>query len=165
VGTGLSALSFILRGDSSSDVDTRMAHVRAYRKEMLNRKFDVKAYAWASDWYSLLRLLPFRLRHKRLAKLLGGGTTTFNLSNVGVVWPKFVDGKPTLDSAVLGTGELVIEDLHSCPTFGAKTSLGLVTRMHNRKLYLNFVCNRCQFDEDEAQDLVDAYVQTLTNLA
>ncbi len=86
--------------------------------------------------------------------MLTSSPITFNLSNVGVVWPKIEGGKATYDSVLLGAGELEIEDMHSCPTFGPKTSLGLVVRMHNRRLYMNFVCDRFRFTNEEAAELI-----------
>ena len=154
VGTGLSALSFVSPAKAAKSMDQTMRFFRDYRKDLLKKRFDLMAYEWASRWYSLLRIIPFEIRRQNLAKMLTASPITFNLSNVGVVWPKIVDGRPTHDSVVLGTGNLEIEDIHSCPTFGPKTSLGLVVRMHSRRLYMNFVCDRFRFTDDEARALV-----------
>ncbi len=161
VGTGLSALSFVARGNKN--MDEGISFFRDYRRDLLKKHFDINAYEWASKWYSVIRLLPFRVRSQRFAKMLTSSPITFNLSNVGVVWPKMVDGRPSNDSAVLGAGDLEIEDIHSCPTFGPNTSLGLVVRMHNRRLYMNFVCDRFRFTDEEAQELVNAMSKGLEN--
>jgi hypothetical protein len=160
-GTGLSALTMMARGRAADDLDAGIAYFRDYRRSALEQRLDVKAWAWMSQWYSLLRVLPLSVRMRHLAPQLTRTQIGFNLSNVGVVWPKIVDGRATYDSVILGAGELVIEDLHSCPTFGPHTDLGLVTRMHNRRLYFNFVCDRFRFREPEARELVADFMAEL----
>ncbi len=165
VGTGLSGLTFAVRGNENGDLDESIGFFRNYRRSILENKLDIKAYAWMSQWYSIMRVLPLKIRMRYLAPMLTSPRVCFSLSNIGVMWPRIEDGRPTLDSAVLGAGDLVIEDMHSCPTLGPNTGFGMIARMHNRRFYMNFMFDRFRFRKDEARSLADRFVEGVTNAA
>jgi hypothetical protein len=81
------------------------------------------------------------------------------------MWPRFEKGKATTDTIVKGAGDFEIDDIHSSASMGRSMGLGLTTRTHNRKFYLNFVGDRFRFRKAEMQKLVDLIVKDLINAA
>ena len=66
-----------------------------------------------------------------------------------------------MDSEVLGAGDFVISDIHSSASAGRNVGLALAVRIHNRRMYMNFVADRFRFREPEIRELVDRFVQDL----
>ncbi len=163
-GAGLSGLTFTAEGKDKLDLDDTVAFYRDCRRDMLKKRIDILFHHCSSRWINAMRIFPFSVRQKYLGRLFTPFPISFHLSNLGVVWPKIVDGRPTLDSEIIGVGDFTIEDIYSCPTFGPSVGMGLITRMHNRRLYMNFVCDQFRFRKDEAKEFVDRYVEGLMNV-
>ena len=100
-----------------------------------------------------------------VGRLIGRIPCNFYISNLGTVWPKIVDGKATPDSIVTGAGDFVIDDITSSASISRTVGLGLHTRTHNRRFYMNFICDRFRFTEEEAKNLTNRVVQEFKNAA
>ena len=139
--------------------DEMMSWFKEKRVELLKSKFDVRFNKWAALYTSQTRFLPFPVRRRLWRQVLKSIHLSVYLSNLGVVWPKIVDGKPTMESQVLGAGDFLISDIHSSPSIGPNIGVGMTVRTHNRRTYINFVCDRYRFREEEAKELV-AHIQS-----
>ena len=154
VGAGISGISFVTGGISGMDFDEMMGWFKQKRIELLKGKFDVRFNKWVALYTGQTRFLPFPVRRRMWRQVLKSIHLSVYLSNLGVVWPKVVNGKPTMDSQVLGAGDFIISDIHSSPSIGPNIGLGVTIRTHNRRTYVNFVCDRYRFREEEAKELV-----------
>lgn len=160
-GAGVSALNFVSSGHGGAGLDPLILFFRDVRRDQIARGIDIRFNQAMCRMVSAARLLPLRLRSKLLNPVVNSIPCTFSLSNLGVVWPRIENGRPTLDSEVLGAGDFVISDIHSSASAGRSVGLALAVRIHNRRLYMNFVADRFRFREAEARDLVDGFVREL----
>jgi NRPS condensation-like uncharacterized protein len=163
-GIMLAGLNY-LADCQSSDIDEQTRHFRDMRKDQLKRGIDIGYHNILSVVVRMLRLLPLKTRLSLVRPIIERMMITFYLSNLGTMWPKMVDGRQTLDSTVLGAGDFEISDIHSSASLTTAVHLGLTTRAHNRRFYLNFVCDRFRFEQDEAKELTDSIVRELENAA
>lgn len=163
VGAGISGISFVTGGIGQLDFDEMMQWFGRRRIELLKEKFDVRFNKWASLYIQNTRMLPFAVRRRIWRQVLKRIHLSVYLSNLGVMFPKIVDGRPTLDSAVLGAGDFVISDIHSSPSIGPNVGMGVTIRTHNRRMYVNLVCDRYRFRTEEARQLVAQIESGLLN--
>lgn len=160
-GAGLAGLNFVNIGQGHADLDTLIRFYRDTRSDQLRRGIDIQFYNTTCSIIRTLRLFPMSYRFALAGAIGQSIPCTFYISNLGVVWPKFVDGKPTMDSAVLGAGDFIIDDIHSSASLGRTVGMGLTMRTHNRRLYLNFVADRFRFKYDEAKELSNRMINDL----
>ena len=90
--------------------------------------------------------------------------TTFVLSNIGVMWPRVVNGRPTGESALTRAGDLEVDDVHSCPSGAPYIGLTVIARTLGGKLFVNFSFDRCHFATDEATELADRIIGGLEGM-
>jgi NRPS condensation-like uncharacterized protein len=164
-GAGISAISWVHMKQGITELDSIIQHYRDIRKTQLSQGMDILCYDLISKFIAAMRVFPLKLRLKILHSLAQTMPCTFYLSNIGVMWPRFENGRPTTDSVVLGAGDFIIDDIHSSASIGPGIGLGLTTRTHNRKFYLNFVADRFRFRKAEAQKLFHMIVKDLINAA
>jgi hypothetical protein len=157
-GAALAALNMVSKDHTETDLDELIKVFRDFRIDRLAKGYDLQFNYLINRFVSAFRILPFHMRKPLLTRIIQGTPMSLLLSNVGVVWPKFVNGKPTMDSAIPGAGDFVIDDIHSSASMGRDIGVGLVTRTHNRKFYFNFVMDRFRFHKDEALGLRDIIV-------
>ncbi len=164
-GAGLSALNWVHRQQGEADLDSTIQLYKEIRSTQLKQGLDILAYKLMTKFVAAARVFPLRIRSKVLHPLAQSVPCTFYLSNIGVMWPRFENGRPTSDSIVKGAGDFEIDDVHSSASIGRSMGLGLTTRTHNQRFYLNFVADRFRFHKAEMQTLVDMIVKDLINAA
>jgi len=162
-GAGLAALNMMAINNGGDDLDTLTGYFRDQRVYQLGKGVDIQFYNTTCNIIKALRVFPLKTRLKLAGAIGQTIPCTFYISNLGIVWPKIEDGKPTGDSAVLGAGDLIIDDFHSSASIARTLGLGLTIRTHNRRLYLNFVADRFRFHYDEMKKLVDQIAANLIN--
>ena len=160
-GAGVSALNFLSEGHGRADLDALVRFFRDRRTDQLARGIDVAYHRTMARMVSALRVFPLDARRAAVRAVAERVPCTFYLSNVGVLWPKVVDGRPTGDSAVLGAGKFRIDDVHSSASVARNIGMGLTCRTHDRRFYLNFVADRWRFTKDEAQGFARHFRKTL----
>jgi hypothetical protein len=164
-GAGLAPLNLPGATTHGLDLDAACRRVRDWRTDQLARGNDVALYRFVNALVTRMRVLPMALRHRILRPIVGAAHCTLSLSNVGVVWPKVVNGRPTAESLVTGAGDFEIDDLHSSPSLGKALDMGLVVRTHRGRFYLNFTTDRREFHKDETVAFRDRFMETLTSAA
>lgn len=160
-GAGVSGLNLISDGHGREDLDSLIRFFRDARREQLRNRFDIRVHHAICRFVQAMRVLPMQQRTLILNPLANSVPCTFYLSNLGVVWPRYEGGRPTLDSMLLGAGDFTISDFHSSASIGRRLGLGLTTRIHNQRLYLNFVADCFRFQKAEVQELVNRFVTCL----
>ena len=123
---------------------------------------DIHFYKWVSDTFGALRFLPLSARQKIWRPLILAVPIAAYVSNLGVVWPRLENGRPTMDSVLLGAGGFEISDIHSSPSLLRNVGIGVTTRIHAKRLFINFVCDGFRFREDEARLLMAMFADELT---
>ena len=163
LGAGISGISMVTGENGDLGFEERMRWFGSQRRALLAERYDVRFHQWVTHSCGASRFLPFALRRRLWRQIIGAIPISVYLSNVGVVWPRMVDGRPTGESQLLGAGEFSISDIHSSPSISPGMSLGITARTHNRRMYLNFVCDRFRFRRHEAQGLTRAVHRALLN--
>jgi hypothetical protein len=164
-GPPLSGLNFVSDDDAGADIDTITQFFRDTRKDQLKRGVDVQFHNTLKKIVQSFRILPLRIRRNFVRPFMERIPCTFYLSNLGTVWPKIVDGRQTMDSIIKGAGDFVIEDMHSSASISRNLSLGMTVRSHNKRLYLNYVCDCFRFEKDEAKELTGRVTAEIINAA
>lgn len=164
-GAGLAGLNFVSGGRRGADLDTLMSDFRDVRKDQLKRGIDVRFNHTLRHIVQTLRVLPLERRQALVRRIIERIGCTFYLSNLGTVWPRIENGRQTMDSLILGAGDFVIDDMHSSASISRTLGLGLTTRVHNRRFYMNYVCDRFRFEFDEARDLTDRITSEIVSAA
>ncbi len=154
-GAGLAGLNFVSGGHKDADLDTLIRYFRDVRKDQLGRGIDVQFYNTLRHIVQTTRVLPLEKRLALVRRIIERIGCTFYLSNLGTVWPRIENGRQTMDSVILGAGDFVIDDIHSSASISRTLGLGLTTRVHNRRFYMNYVCDRFRFEDAEARELTD----------
>lgn len=160
-GSGVSGLNFVSAGYGHEDIDSLVRFFRDTRREQLRHRFDIHFHHAICRFVGAMRVFPMRRRFRILNSIANSIPCTLYLSNLGVVWPRYEGGRATTDSVILGAGDFTISDIHSSVSIGRSVGLGLTTRIHNRRLYLNFVADCFRFQKPEVQELVDRFVTCL----
>ena len=164
-GAGLAGLNFVSAGHQNADLDTLIRFYRDNRRNQLARGIDIQFYNTLCKIVGAMRMFPMEVRHRLMDPLAASIPCTFYVSNLGVVWPRWENGRPTMDSAIIRVGDFEINDVHSSASMGRSIGLGLTIRTHNRRLFLNFVADRFRFRRLEVQELVNRIVADLINAA
>jgi hypothetical protein len=163
-GATASAINFLAEGERR-DLGALIRFFRDRRIDLFARGIDVANYRLVDRVVWALRPLPLRIRARIIGRIADRIPCTMYLSNVGVLWPRFADGRPTGESRVRGAGRFVIDDMHSSASLCRNIGMGVTVRTHARRFYLNFVLDRFRFTRGEAEDLVAHYCRTLENAA
>jgi hypothetical protein len=164
-GPALSGLNFVSDTDAGGDLDAVMTFFAETRKDQLRRGVDVQFYRTLCKIVQSFRVFPMHIRRNFVRPFMERIPCTFYLSNLGTVWPKIVDGRQTMESIIHGAGDFVIEDMHSSASISRNLCLGLTTRSHDGRFYLNYVCDRFRFEKEEAKELTDRVTQEIINAA
>ena len=165
VGARVSGLNFISEEPPKADIDSMMRNFAHIRTDQLRRGVDIHFNETMRTMVRGLRWLPLKKRCGLIGKLLGRINCTFYISNLGTVWPRFENGRPTADSIVTGAGDFVLDDITSSASIARNVGLGLHTRTHNSRFYMNFICDRFRFNWEEAVALRDRVVKEFENAA
>ena len=159
-GMRLSALFLRAERPERMDGGAAIRHFRDARKLRLARGADVALYEMLEFVSRVAVRVPVRFRAP-LFRRLYEVPTTFVLSNIGVMWPRIVDGKPTGESSLTRAGNVEIDDVHSCPSGSPAIGLTVIARSLGGKLFVNFSCDRWRFTRPEAAALTDRIVSDL----
>lgn len=165
VGARVSGLNFISEGHGKTDIDQMMSYFGQVRSEQLRKGVDIHFNNTLQTIVGGLRVFPLETRRKIVGSLIKRIPCTFYISNLGTVWPKIVDGKQTADSIVTGAGDFIIDDITSSASIARTIGLGLHTRTHNRRFYMNFICDSFRFNKEEAKLLTDKVVKEIVSAA
>jgi len=103
-----------------------------------------------------LRVFPFRIRRRIVHFLVNTHRYSAGITQVGIVWPKTRNGKPTADTNVTKAADLTVAEVHGIAyKLHSSTHVLLVTYGFRNRLHLVLACSGSLFTRAEAQSFMD----------
>ena len=164
LGMRMSALFWAVRRPEELGVDEAVRVYRDARVRRLAQRQDVGLYRMLQVSAAVAMLVPLRYRSWIMRRQYEV-PTTFVLSNIGVMWPRVEEGRPTGETCLDRAGELVVDDVHSCPSASPYIGVGVISRTLHGKLFVNFSCDHRHFLREEAAALMEGFQADLRALA
>jgi hypothetical protein len=144
------------------DPQTLLGHVIAYRKMILRDGLDMSIQQITGRLMKAGRILPIPVRYP-LLRLLMDHPMSFFLSNIGVVWPKIVNGRPTGETAIRTVGSMEILDVHSSIGATYNNPMALFLRTFQGRLSFVFSVNRHRISDEDAKAFSKRIVHRVMN--
>ncbi len=138
------------RPEERKDPQALLRHVIRYRRRVLDEGFDVAMQRLSSMTIKAGRILPVNIRYQVLRPLMDY-RISFSLSNVGVVWPRIENGKPTGQTAIYQIGDMEILDIHASIGNTDGNPLAMTLRTFRERLSFIFSVSLNRISEEDAQ--------------
>ena len=132
------------------DAQALLRHVISHRVRMLDGGFDVALHRLATGMMRAGRIMPISIRYPAV-RLIMDHKLSFFLSNVGVIWPRIENGKPTGETAIRCIGDMELVDIHSSIGSTFNNPIGLVLRTFLGRLCFRFNIGRHRISDGDAQ--------------
>jgi hypothetical protein len=142
-------------GISSNAADRRdpavlLQRVIAERKRKLDSGYDFLIGA-TGRWVSAVgRILPLAIRGRALRPLIDM-RLSFVVTNLGVVWPRMENGRPTGETAICEAGRMRLLDVHNSTGSPRGSGGTLILRTFLDRLYLVFSFGRDKATDEDAR--------------
>ena len=108
------------------------------------------------------RLLPFGLRSRIVHSLMQKHQFSVAITMLGVIWPAFKNGKPTVDTCLTQTGNLSVSTVHGIGyKLLSNTHLLFIVYFFRNRLNIVLAASACLFTREESEAFMDLM---LTNL-
>ena len=135
---------------------TRINHFR--------KQLDIRYIHDIERMINSLRPLPFHLRRRIVHHVVNRHQFSIAVTLLGVLWPKMRNGKPSSETALTSTADLVLKEVHGI-AYKLLTSnhLLLIVYTFDSKLNLILACSAARFTREEAESFMDLLVDTLTD--
>ena len=150
-GNPMSAVSIASNSYDRRDPSALLRMVIAMRKYKMEQGHDIALGRVSRAILTFGRYLPMSVRYNVIRHLMDMKITFF-VTNLGVVWPKMVNGRPTGQTAITRVGEMELVDIHSNVGSTAKNPMGLILRTFRGRLYLIFAVGRHGVTDQDARD-------------
>jgi NRPS condensation-like uncharacterized protein len=160
---GMSGIPFLVRRPEDIPFDVLVEWFRDERKRQLDVGVDVSLMKLLSTVFRAAGALPVRMRAP-IIRALSGFSTTFVLSNIGIMWPEVRDGKLTGRSAFTRVGDFELDDNHACPSLTPHVAMGIVTRTLGDRLFINYTTDQARFLPEEATELTSRITRAIRAL-
>lgn len=132
------------------DPQTLLRHVIDRRTMILREGFDVSVQHITHNMLKAGRIIPIPLRY-RLLRLIMDHPMSFFLSNIGVVWPRMENGRPTGETAIRHVGNMEILDVHTSIGATYNNPMALFLRTFQGRLSFVFAVNRHRISDADAK--------------
>jgi hypothetical protein len=130
-------------------------------KQFRNNK-DFKFYRDVSRMNTTFRLLPFRVKSPIVHWLMQKHQFSVGITMLGVIWPAFKNGKPTMESCLTETGNLSITSVHGIGyKLLSNTHLLFIVYFFANKLNVVLAASASLFTREEADAFLDLMVANL----
>ncbi len=117
---------------------------------MLDGGFDVALHRLANGIMRAGRIMPISIRYPAV-RLIMDHKLSFFLSNLGVVWPRIENGKPTGETAIRYVGDMEFVDVLSSIGAMFNNPIGLILRTFQGRLCFTFTIGRHRISDGDAQ--------------
>ena len=132
-------------------------------KQFRNNK-DFKFYRDVSRMTTTFRLLPFRLKSPIVHFLMQKHQFSVAITMLGVMWPAFRNGKPTMESCLTETGNVSITAVHGLGyKLLSNTHLLFIVYFFANKLNIVLAASASLFSREEAAAFLDLMVANLAD--
>ncbi|HTY23587.1 MAG TPA: condensation domain-containing protein [Desulfomonilaceae bacterium] len=130
-------------------------------KQFRNNK-DFKFYQDVSRMTAAFRLLPFGLRSRIVHSLMQKHQFSVAITMLGVIWPAFKNGKPTVDTCLTQAGNLSVSTVHGIGyKLLSNTHLLFIVYFFRNRLNIVLAASAGLFTREESEAFMDLM---LTNL-
>lgn len=134
-----------------------LARIKQFRNNM-----DFKFYQDVSRMTTTFRLLPFRLKSPIVHFLMQKHQFSVAITMLGVMWPAFRNGKPTMESCLTETGDLSITAVHGIGyKLLSNTHLLFIVYFFANKLNVVLAASASLFTREETDAFLDLMVANL----
>jgi len=134
-----------------------LARIKQFRSNM-----DFKFYQDVSRMNTAFRLLPFRVKRPIVHSLMQKHQFSVAVGMLGVIWPTFRNGKPTMDSCLTETGNLAIAGVHGLGyKLLSNTHLLFIVYLFGSKLNIVLAASASLFTRAEADAFLELMVENL----
>lgn len=144
------------------DPDELLRYVIAERRRRLAEGHDIKFADFTHRLHVLGRLLPVPVRHRLLRGLLDLKLSFF-LTNLGVVWPRMENGRPTGETEIRQVGDMELVDVHSSVGTTPNNPQALILRTFLNRFYMLFAFGRHRINDRDAAAFSKLVVQKVTD--
>ena len=144
------------------DPQALLRHVIAHRTRMLDEGYDVALHRLTKGMLWAGRIMPIGIRYPVL-RLLMDHKMSFLLSNVGVVWPRIENGRPTGETAIRQIGDMELVDVHTSIGATFNNPMGLILRTFLGRLCFTFTIGRHRISDQDAQAFTRLVVDKVMN--
>lgn len=128
-----------------------LIRIKQFRKQL-----DLKLMRNIETMVNALRVFPFRIRRRIVHFLVNTHRYSAGITQVGIVWPKTRNGKPTADTNVTKAADLTVAEVHGIAyKLHSSTHVLLVTYGFRNRLHLVLACSGSLFTRAEAQSFMD----------
>jgi hypothetical protein len=128
-----------------------LARIKQFRNQM-----DFMFVQNVSRMTSAVRAFPFRVKRRIVSYLVNMHQLSIAITVLGVVWPVVRNGKPSTDSCLTRSADLVIKEVHGVGyKLLSNTHLLLIVYAYRNKLNFVLSTSGSLFTRDEAQAFID----------
>ncbi len=149
-GNPMGAIAISSNSADRRDPEALLRHVIAERKRKMAAGYDYLLPWLGSRLIAASRLLPYGWRARALRPFFDA-RLSFGVTNLGVVLPRMVDGRPTGETAIREAGGMELVDVHTSVGATVKNSGGLILRTFLNRLYFVFPFSRHMTTDEDAE--------------
>ncbi len=144
------------------DPGSFMRSISLARIKQFRRNMDFKFYQDVSRMNTAFRLLPFRLKSPIIHRLMQKHQFSVAVGMLGVIWPTFRNGKPTMESCLAEAGNLGITSVHGLGyKLLSNTHLLFIVYFFGSKLNIVLAASASLFTREEADAFLELMVTNL----
>jgi hypothetical protein len=133
-----------------SNAEALLRYVIKERTQRMDLGYDIALSVISRRFLRVGKLLPLRWRYPLLRLVFDIKISHF-VTNLGIVWPKIENGKPTGETAIENIGDLELTDIYSCVGPTEKNPQGLILRTLKSKLYMINSFGRWSVNDEDAR--------------
>ncbi|MBZ0271714.1 hypothetical protein K8I61_06735 [bacterium] len=159
-GNPMSAIIVASNAGERGSATGLLRRVVGERIEQMDLGMDVRMARIAAGAMLLTRALPVKTRHAVLRPLFDMPGSFF-LTNLGIVWPEIIDGKPTGETMLREAGGLELLEIHGSVGTTPNNALALILRTFRRRLYLTFAVGGHKINRADGQAFADLVVSKM----
>jgi hypothetical protein len=166
--TGNNAISGVLAGSLSEDLTDPVALMRGLAEQRirgLELGIDRRLAAASRKMTTLGSLRPLNVVAERRAASQTSPPATLVLTNVGVVWPEMVDGRPTSRSFLSEAGGLRVADIVMVPNLDTSGALMVIPMTFDGRFQVIIAGNTAKIQQEELRALTDLVIEEIVAYA
>ncbi len=131
--------------------------IRHFRKQM-----DLTFFQNVSRMTTALKLLPFKPRQKVVNFLMNMHQFSAAVTFLGIVWPVFKNGKPSMESSPTEVADNSINEVHGIGyKLLSNTKILLIVYIFRNRLNLMLAASASLFTREEAESFMDLILANL----
>ncbi len=151
MGNPMSAIILPTNRRERHDPQALLRLIVQRRMLMLHDGYDIAVNRVMQSISRKTRFLPSTYRYP-LMRLVLDWPISFFLTNLGVVWPRMENGRPTGETAITHVGEMELVDVHSSVSPTKNNALAMILRTFLGRFYCVFAVGLNKISEKDAKE-------------